>query len=142
MSATNLTGQTLRPDASAVLWKNELKNVIDGRKPENVVVEIVLSKAGKTVYHRLFYPASPRKQKLPRPDITVSVSRDEKGYLLDIQSDKLARNILIGTDADGFFSDNYFDLLPGERKTVHFDSKAELDVKKAFRIKSLVDTMH
>lgn len=141
LSEVSIPHLSLRPDSSVILWKNELKNVLNGRKPENVVVEIVLSKADKAVYRRLFYPTSPRKQKLPNPDIQLSARRDEKGYTLDIQSDKLARNIMIQTDADGFFSDNYFDLLPGERKTVHFSSTAELDLKKSFRIKSLADTM-
>ncbi|MBL7780199.1 MAG: glycoside hydrolase family 2 protein [Saprospiraceae bacterium] len=142
LSETTLTGLSLRPDASMLLWKDALKNVVDGRKVENVVVEIMLSKGGKTLYRRLYYPASPRKQKLPHPDFTLTATRNEKGYQIDIQSDKLARNVLIETDSDGFFSDNYFDLLPDERKSIQFDTKAELDVKNAFRVKSLVDTMH
>jgi hypothetical protein len=49
--------------------------------------------------------------------------------------------VMIQTSADGFFSDNYFDLLPGVRKTVHFKTKSLLDdANKAFRVKSLVDT--
>ena len=142
LSETTLTNLSLRPDASMLLWKDALKNVVDGRKTENVVVEIVLSKGGKNVYRRLYYPASPRKQKLPHPDFTLTATRNEKGYQIDIQSNKLARNVLIETDSDGFFSDNYFDLLPDERKSIQFDTKVELDVKNAFRVKSLVDTMH
>lgn len=141
LSEASVPQLLLRPDASTVLWKNELKNVLNGRKAENVVVEILLSKADKTVYRRLFYPASPRKQKLPKPGIQLTARRDETGYVLDIQAEKLARNVLIQTEAEGFFSDNYFDLLPGERKTVHFKTAVELDPKKSFRTKSLADSM-
>ena len=68
--------------------------------------------------------------------------RDEKGYRIDIQANKLARNVMISTDAVGFFSDNYFDLLPDERKTIHFHTASELELQKTFLIKSLVDTIH
>jgi len=143
LSETSIPDLVIRPDSSILLWKNELKNVIDGRKPENVVVEIVLSKAdNQPVYRRLFYPASPRKQKLPRPGINWVATRTEKVYSIDIQTDKLAKNILISTEADGFFSDNYFDLLPGERKTVFFSSASALDLQKSFQVKSLADTTH
>jgi beta-mannosidase len=63
------------------------------------------------------------------------------GYQIIVESDKLAKNILLSTDAEGFFDDNYFDLLPGERKIVLFKTAGTLDdPKSAFRVKSLADT--
>lgn len=142
LSETNLPNISLRPDSSIVIWKNDMKEIA-GRKPENAVIEIVLSNAdNQPVYRRLFYSDSPRKLKLPRADVNLTVKKDEKGYTLDLQSEKLAKNVLISTDADGFFSDNYFDLLPGERKTVHFSSSADIDLQNGFRVKSLIDTTH
>ena len=40
------------------------------------------------------------------------------GYLILLETDKLAKNIFIGTEAEGFFDNNYFDLLPGTRKAL------------------------
>jgi hypothetical protein len=45
------------------------------------------------------------------------------------------------SSADGFFSDNYFDLIPGESKTVLFTTKADLkEASGAFTVKHLLDT--
>ena len=63
-----------------------------------------------------------------------------EGYLLTLSSDRLAKNVMIITEADGFFNDNYFDMLPGERKTVLFKTERILDNPKgAFKTKTLVD---
>jgi beta-mannosidase len=53
----------------------------------------------------------------------------------------LAKNVYLSTEAAGTLSDNYFDLLPGERKTVLFKTGSILDSPKtAFRIKHLQQT--
>lgn len=140
LSETTIPNISLRTDSSVLIWKEQLKTVMDGKKAESVVIEIVLTNANnQSVYRRLFYPASPRKQKLPRPGIKLVATKVDQGYSIDIQADKLARNVLISTEAEGLFSDNYFDLLPDERKTVFFKTSAELDIQKAFQVKSLID---
>ena len=55
------------------------------------------------------------------PDAKLSVMVEDNALV--ISTDKFARNINLGGNADGdqfgwFFEDNYFDLLPGEKKVV------------------------
>jgi beta-mannosidase len=50
----------------------------------------------------------------------------------------LAKNVFIQTQANGHFSDNYFDLLPGEKKQVLFKTEQIVDTPaKAFLVKTL-----
>ena len=42
---------------------------------------------------------------------------------------------------DGFFSDNYFDLIPGETKAITFEAKSIImDLKNILNVVSLVDS--
>jgi beta-mannosidase len=150
--AFNFEGKTLsdvtKPDteiptdSSRMIWQGYMKTVLAKEKMENVVVEITLKNLeGKLLNRRLFYLCPPKKLSLPKAKITLKVEQVNEGYQLILQSDKLAKNVFIGTEAEGFFSDNYFDLLPGERKTVLFKTDRILgEPQSAFRLKSLVDT--
>ena len=128
-------------DSSRMIWQGYLKTVLDKQKLEHVVVEIMLKKEdGKLLNRRLFYLCPPKKLSLPKTKINLKVEQVNDGYQLTLQSDKLAKNVLLSTAAQGFFGDNYFDLLPGERKTVLFKTQGIIDEpQSAFRVKSLVD---
>jgi beta-mannosidase len=55
----------------------------------------------------------------------------------------MARNVYLQWEGtEGFFSENYFDLLPGEERKVTFSPKAkgQLPEEGKLRVKTLVDT--
>lgn len=133
----------LHPDSSKLLWQNPLKTVLDGKKPENCVIEIQLTDStGSEVYsRRLFYPVAPRKMHLPSPGVRITdVITAPGGYQITLQTGKLAKNVYIQTKEEGFFSDNFFDMLPDERKTVFFKTAQVLkDPERVFHLKTLTD---
>ncbi len=126
-------------DSSKMVWQGDLRTVLDKNKPESSVVEIVLLGAqGQVLSRRLFYAVAPKSLRLGRPKFTSSVEQVNEGYRIVLETNTLAKNVLIQTESDGFFSDNYFDLLPGEKKEIFFKTERILDTPdKAFRFKSL-----
>lgn len=138
-SDIHLPDLVLRPDSAHVIWQESLKTLLNGIKTENAVVEITLhDTTGKLLHRRLLYLAPPRKLDLPKAKISLAAAPAEGGYALTLSSERLAKNVLLSTDADGFFSDNYFDLLPGETKQVFFKTAQKWDdMAGAFRVKSL-----
>lgn len=133
---------SVHPDSSKMIWQGYLKTVLNNHKPENAVAEITLKDAGGKVLHRrLFYLVSPRKLALPRTTVNMQVAQVNEGYQISLQSSNLAKNVYLHTEAAGAFSDNYFDLLPGERKTVLFKTDSILDsAQTAFQVKHLQQT--
>jgi beta-mannosidase len=133
----------LSTTATTRVWEQPLKTVLGGLKTNSAVVEIILlDPDGTTVRsRRLWYAASPKDLRLPsKPDIKLSVTGTERGFELTLKCDQLAKNVLLQTPADGFFSDNYFDLLPGQPRTVQFTTKAPVNgATVPFTVKSLVD---
>jgi len=133
----------ITPDSSRMIWQGTLKSVLNKHKPENAVVEIVLKDSSSNiVYRRLYYPVPPKKMTLPKPDTEQKVEQINEGYAITLSADRLAKNVCISTEVNGSFSDNYFDLLAGEKKTIIFRTERILeDPKTAFKIRSLADTM-
>lgn len=142
LSDVTKPGVDVPTDSSRMIWQGYIKTVLGKNKIETSVVEITLSGADdKLLNRRLFYFCPPRKLILPKAKISYQVQQVNEGYQITLQTDNLAKNVLLGTEAEGFFSDNYFDLLPGERKTVLFKTDRVLDEpQKAFAVRSLVDT--
>lgn len=76
------------PNSSKLLWQGPLKTILDGKKPENCVMEFELTDSlGTTVYsRRLFYAVPPKKMKLPNPNLKITnVEKVAEGYMLSLQ---------------------------------------------------------
>lgn len=80
---------------------------------------VVKSKKGEVLSDEIYYFAHPKDQLLPKTPLQWQV-KQKKGYCeVTVKADKLARDIFIEVPVQGVrFSDNFFDLLPGQKKKV------------------------
>jgi beta-mannosidase len=90
------------------------------------------------------YFAPPKALEIPAdPGLAWTVTRKGDGFDVALSAEKLAKNIYLSWEgAEGFFSDNYFDLLPGEEKTIHFKPRPSSGGLKAdgLIVRTLADT--
>ena len=56
--------------------------------------------------------------------------------MIEISSDVLAKDVFLSSENEVFFEDNYFDLLPNDKRIIKL-SKAAKEIK----VKSLFDTI-
>jgi beta-mannosidase len=131
----------LTPDSSRVIWQGYTKTVLDKSKPDNSVLECILKTVDGTVLSRRLYYLTPVKNlKLSRTRVSIKTEQVNDGYMLTLESASLAKNVLLSTEQEGFFMDNYFDLLPGERKKVLFKTDRIIeDPSTAFKVKHLAE---
>ena len=81
------------------------------------------AKNGATLADDVFYFAYPKDQKLPKANIETSVRRRGDAIEMTLKTDKLARDIFVEVPVQGVrFTDNFFDLLPGQRKKITITS--------------------
>lgn len=81
------------------------------------------AKNGVALADEVFYFAYPKDQKLPEARIETSVKKRGEAIEMTLKTDKLARDIFIEVPVQGVrFSDNFFDLLPGQRKKITITS--------------------
>jgi beta-mannosidase len=94
--------------------------------------------SGKKVISRSFlFAHAPKEMNFPKANLLTRVYKDH----LTISTDKFAYGVFIDVPDGVELEDNYFNLLPGETRSIKFSSKITPDIiKKSIRIKSLVDT--
>jgi beta-mannosidase len=99
--------------------------------------------AGKKVSrNEVFFDATHSLDLPPKPKIETTFSKTGEDVAVTLQSSQLARNVYLSFgDLNVQFSDNYFDLLPGEPATIHLKSSASPDqLKAAMTVTSLMDS--
>lgn len=80
-----------------------------------------------------FFFEKPKDLKLLKPNIQIKAI---DGVTIEIFSDVLAKDVFLSSENDTFFEENYFDLLPNEKRIIKL-SKPVQNIK----VKSLFDTM-
>lgn len=66
----------------------------------------------------------PKELALDNADINFKIEKAEEGFSIDLTSPVLQKNLMLMTPTDGYFSDDFFDLIPNETKTVLFKTDA------------------
>jgi beta-mannosidase len=103
---------------------NELVNKMDTTQ---IVFSVKLLKGDKLIASNVCYFSEPKDLKLLKPEITRAVKETADGYSITLTADKLVKDLYLDTDLKGWFSDNSFDLLPGEKVTVSFKTKEKVE---------------
>lgn len=110
---------------SSVLFMKKRAGELQGKlSAANSLLHFTLkAKNGATLADDVFYFAYPKDQKLPEANIETSVRRRGDAIEMTLKTDKLARDIFVEVPVQGVrFTDNFFDLLPGQRKKITITS--------------------
>lgn len=110
---------------SSVLFMKKRAGELQGKlSAANSLLHFTLkTKKGVTLADDVFYFAYPKDQKLPEANIETSVRRRGDAIEMTLKTDKLARDIFVEVPVQGVrFTDNFFDLLPGQRKKITITS--------------------
>ncbi len=94
------------------------------------------------VAENLNYFRLPKDLKLSPPEIATKITRSKGGYSIELSCRSLAQSVMLSCgDDEGFFSDNYFDLLPGETKRIEYKTSLdEESVRRQLKLTSLIDS--
>ncbi len=57
------------------------------------------------------------------PKITLDLLPIDNGYILELQTNYLAKDVMLATRINGIFSDNFLTIIPGETKKILFKTK-------------------
>ncbi len=131
------------PLASKSYLSIPVSKLLEGRDKKSVMVSCELLVNGKTASRNEYFFEPFKNLNLPAPQITSDVVPTRGGFKIALTSDKFAKAVYLSLpNADGFFSDNYFDLLPGQKMEVEFHTRASLtlnDFRNRLKVRSLRD---
>jgi beta-mannosidase len=124
-----------------------LNTLLAGKDPKGVVLFTEVLVGGKPVSSNEHFFQPYKNLSMPRPQITTEVvpvrGGFPSGFNVTLSADKFARAVYLSTpNYAGFFSDNYFDLIPGQKVEVEFRTGAVValdDFRKQLKIRSMAD---
>lgn len=120
--------------------KNELRYEYRNQLNE-LVFTTELVENGVILSKNYYYFLPFKNLKIPSPTVEHSIAKNTDGYDITLSTDKLAKNVYLQIgDDDGFFSDNYFDLLPNEKVNIHLKTDiSEERLNEVLTIRTLND---
>ncbi|WP_170111255.1 glycoside hydrolase family 2 protein [Mangrovibacterium marinum] len=111
---------TVAANSSADYFDVNEKAFLKDKDSKNQLFVVELYDGGQLLSSNEFFFSPVKDLNLPKPTVESSIAAVDGGYDITLKSDKLAKNLFLTIgDEDGFFSDNYFDLFPGQEVTVH-----------------------
>ena len=133
---------TAKALTSQVIFSSALGKLLKGSKREDVVFAVRFETAGAEPYTNIGYSCRQKLMHYTRPNYSVDIEPAEGGYEVTVGSDVFARGVFLSLEGiDNFFSDNYFDILPGEKRKIHVRTSIGSDeMRRQLKILSLGDT--
>jgi len=134
----NRQQKKLSVDSNVALfcWSMPVDQFLGDNERSKVVVRAVFQ-ADKT-YDNNYELLKQKEMCYPDAHITTLISPAKGGVDITLQADAFARAVCLSIDSVYHcFSDNFFDLLPGEKKTVHVTTSVPFnDIKKLLTVTS------
>ncbi len=128
------------PEKATLIFSDELNNLIPETDRNRCFLQMNVFRKDHLLSHNSLYFAIPRELKLEEPGLQLKSEKVFDKIFLFLRSNKLAKNVYLDHPGqDGFFSDNFFDLLPGEEKIVIFQSDKKNPDPGIFTFLSLFD---
>ena len=107
----------VKPDSSAIKQRINLSVVLFNKNQVFIVSKFQEAES-------IFYLVKPKKLELPLKAIQKDVVKTDEGFIITLSSKTFQKDVFLFCNETGHFSDNYFNLLPHERKQVVFKTKA------------------
>ncbi|HKK41866.1 MAG TPA: glycoside hydrolase family 2 protein, partial [Bacteroidales bacterium] len=131
----------LGANTAGLIYMKEGKKLLPGIDTTNIMGNVKLVKGGKTLASNNFFFTAYKNLNLPKAIINKQITPIANGFKIQLTSDTFARAVFLRTEHDGFYSDNYFDLLPGETRIITCTTKQDqADFEKELKIISLADS--
>lgn len=110
------------------------------RKNVNQMMLVTEVVQGSEILSRNLYFFRPFKElKIEEPTVEYNIGKSDSGFDIELKTDILAKNVYLQMgDEKGFFSDNYFDMLPNEKITIHLKTDiSEEKLKEVLTVRTL-----
>jgi len=128
---------------AAAIPSGELRG---GKNGNDRVLEMIVWEGTEVLHRNLVYFQEVKDLRLPAdPGLVKEMTRQEDGsWKIQITARQLAKNVYLDfPECPGFFSNNYFDILPGETVTIHFTPEAPASLRtEDLQLLSITDTLH
>jgi len=107
-------------NAAALVWSSPVGDLLEGADPRRTVLKADLAEGGQVLDSKLHYFVPAKDIKLSKAKVTIREVAGTNGTAFTLETDTLAKQVALFAEAEGIFTDNWFDLIPGIPVTVEF----------------------
>lgn len=112
----------IQPNAPTVVFSENTQVLSD--QPNDSYLLLTLKAKDGIISRKVHYFTQPKNLKLTKPNILSKVEIVDNKWIITLKSDVLAKDVYLNFEGvEGFFSDNYFDLLTGTERKITFSPK-------------------
>ncbi len=132
----------IRANSSQLCCSLPAAELLAGFERSSALLRLTLRVGELLLASDIHYFAPVKSLTLPPCTLDAGVTAAPGGCVITLRSSSLAKNLCLEcSDPEGFFSDNYFDLLPGEGRTIHYRTRlTPAEVKAGLRWQTIHDT--
>lgn len=113
-------------NSSKEVFSCGINSLLENHDKNNVLLRSSIILEGKTLSSNDYFFVKPKELALPRQDYSVNIEKNENNHIIEIESKSfLYRFYMICCNDSGAFSDNYFHMLPGQKRKVIFSPSNE-----------------
>lgn len=112
---------------SNLIFEKHIIDLLKNHNPKQYALVISLGDKNKSYDQRVVYFEKPKDLELQKININFRLKSIENGYQLILKSSTLIKNLHCQLPAKGFWSDNYFDLIPGSEKIIIFTTNEKIN---------------
>lgn len=108
-------------------------------QPTKQLLLVELLENGLLISNNTLYFLPVKNIPLPVPEVKSEINPIDGGFEIALSTNKLAKNVYLTIgDETGFFSDNYFDLIPGQPVQIKLETKITKEkLQKVFAVQTL-----
>lgn len=106
-----------------------IKDLTSGFNQDEVVLKVNLKSSNNHNYEKLIYLVKPKELELSIPEIEINAQKINEYFEISLKSKTLVKNVQVNSEINGYFSNNYFDMFPGEKYKIKFFPK-DKDLEK------------
>lgn len=130
----------IEPNSSKVAFKASISGVTNGNDEQSCVIISRVRMDKQLLSENLHYLAIPKDLQLRKPTIEGVIKEVNGKQFIDLSTSFLAKNVMLKTKGmNTHFSDNFFDLIPGQPKTVAVEAEQPEKLGQSLEIYSLFD---
>lgn len=136
---------TIEPLQGKSYFTQKANEFLNGADDKNTFLLAELKVNGKTVSQNEFFFKPFKELKVSRPDIKTEISPTKNGFRISLSTNSLAKSVYLSGFAEGFFTDNFFNLIPGRNVELEFQTKEKMSVeefRKKLKVRSLIDAFN
>jgi beta-mannosidase len=132
---------SVMPNTSRIYLTLSKKELLGGASDDRVVLISRLVCGKHLAPENFTYFRYPKDLQLEPPTFKIRAKKVKRGFEISLTASTLAKNVRLSCDqVEGFFTDNYFDLLPNEVHKLTFETSAKIkDIETMIKAVSLVD---